>query len=81
VIVQSSVTTNAWTVVSASASVSCAAGKTMLSGGGMLTTTDTADSVQLIASYPSAVGTWTVTGSASVKNGKTWTIQAYALCA
>jgi hypothetical protein len=53
----------------------------MLSGGGMLTTTDTADSIQLIASYPSAVGTWTVTGSASVKNGKTWTIQAYALCA
>jgi len=53
----------------------------MLSGGGMLTTTDTADSIQLIASYPSAVGTWTVTGSANIRNTKTWTIQAYALCA
>ena len=79
-IVQSSLVTSASTVKSASASASCAAGKTMLSGGGVVTTTDTPDKVRLIASYPSAVGTWTVTGSALVLKGKTWSIRAYVLC-
>ena len=66
--------------MSASASVSCAAGEKLLGGGGVVTTTDTLDSVRLIASYPSAAGTWTATGSANIGQGKTWSIQAYAIC-
>jgi hypothetical protein len=52
----------------------------MLSGGGVVTTTGTLDTVRLVASYPSAAGTWTVTGSAAVAKGKTWSIRAYAVC-
>ena len=66
--------------MSASASVSCAAGQKLLGGGCVVTTTDTLDNVQLVASYPSAAGTWTATGSANIGPGKTWTIQAYAIC-
>lgn len=79
-IVQSALVTSAYTVKSASASVSCAAGHVMLSGGGVVTTNDTLDKVRLIASYPSAAGTWTVTGSAAIVKGKTWSIRAYAVC-
>ena len=79
-IVQSSVVTNGSTVVSASVTASCAAGHVMLGGGGKMTTTDSLDLVQLVASYPSAGDTWTVTGSANVKNSKTWTVQAYVVC-
>jgi hypothetical protein len=64
----------------ASASASCAAGHTLLSGGGRLTTTDTPDTVMLVATYPSATDTWTVTGAGNVKNGKTWSIQAFVVC-
>ena len=80
-IVQSAIVTSAYTVKSASATASCAAGHVMLSGGGVLTTTDTLDKVQLVASYPSAAGTWTVTGSALVLKARTWSIRAYVLCA
>jgi len=52
----------------------------MLSGGARMTTTDSPDLVQLMSSYPSATDTWTVTGSASVKNSKVWTIQAFVVC-
>jgi hypothetical protein len=52
----------------------------MLSGGGVVTTTDSLDKVQLVASYPSAAGTWSVTGSALVAKGKTWSIRAYVVC-
>jgi hypothetical protein len=80
-IVQSATVTSAYTVKSASASASCAAGHVMLSGGGVVTTTDTYDKVQLVASYPSAAGTWTVTGSALIAKFKTWSIRAYVVCA
>ncbi|MBA2381827.1 MAG: hypothetical protein H0V73_06925, partial [Chloroflexi bacterium] len=79
-IVQSSLVTSAYTVKSASASASCASGHVMLSGGGVVTTTDTLDKVRLVASYPSAAGTWTVTGSALVARTKTWSIRAYVVC-
>jgi hypothetical protein len=72
--------TNVRTVVTATASVACPAGQTLLGGGGAVTTTDTLDNVQLTSSYPSALDTWTVTGSANIGPGKTWTIKAYAIC-
>ncbi len=80
VIVTSSPVTSAASVRTATVSASCVAGHTMLAGGARVTTTDAADKVRLIASYPSAALTWTATGSAVVGKGKTWTIQAYALC-
>jgi hypothetical protein len=52
----------------------------MLSGGALMTTTDTPDLIQLVASYPSGPTTWTVTGTAGIKNNKVWTIQAFAVC-
>ena len=61
--------------------MSCAAGKTLLSGGGVMTTTDTPDKIEITASYPSALTTWTVTGSALMAKNKTWTVRAYAVCA
>ncbi len=72
--------TSVYTVKSASASASCAAGHVMLSGGGVLTTTGAIESVQLVASYPSAAATWTATGSALVLKGKTWSVRAYVVC-
>ena len=45
-----------------------------------MTTTDSADTIQLSSSYPSASDEWTVTASGKVAPGKTWTIQAYAIC-
>jgi hypothetical protein len=53
----------------------------MLSGGGLTTTTDSAEKAQLSASYPSDLNTWTVTATAKVGGTKTWTLQAFALCA
>jgi len=53
----------------------------MLSGGAQITTTDSLEKTQLVASYPSSATTWTVVGAASVGGGKTWTLTAYALCA
>jgi hypothetical protein len=78
--VQSAVATNPRTVVSASTTVSCPAGTVLFGGGGTVTTTDTLDTVQLVASYPSATDTWTVTGAANIGPGKTWSIRAYAIC-
>ncbi|HEY3073165.1 MAG TPA: hypothetical protein VGJ46_10150 [Candidatus Limnocylindrales bacterium] len=65
---------------SGTASVSCPVGKTLLSGGGVVTTNDTLDKVRLISSYPSAINTWTVVGSALIVKGKTWSVRAYAIC-
>ena len=53
----------------------------MVSGGGLTTTTDSAEKAQLSASYPSDLDTWTVTATAKVAGTKTWTLQAFALCA
>ena len=77
----SDVSTNPSTVKTDTASASCPAGTKMLSGGGLTTTTDSAEKAQLSASYPSANDTWTVTATAKVGAGKTWTLQAWALCA
>ena len=73
--------TSASTVKTASATASCAAGKVVIGGGAIVTTTDTPDKVEITASYPSAAGTWTATGSALIGRGKTWTVKAYAICA
>jgi hypothetical protein len=69
------------TVHNATASASCPAGTVMLSGGAQITTTDSLEKTQLVASYPASATTWTVVGAASVGGGKTWTLVAYALCA
>jgi hypothetical protein len=80
VIVTATGASNAAAVSTASVSASCAAGHVMLGGGGRVTTNDAVDLVQLIATYPSADDTWTVTGSASIHNNKTWSVQAYVVC-
>ena len=80
IIVSSAVLVNVSTVSTASTSVSCTGGRIMLSGGALMSTTDTPDLIQLVASYPSAAATWTVTGTAGIKNNKTWSIQAFAVC-
>jgi hypothetical protein len=72
--------TNTRTTVSATTSVSCPGGQTLLGGGGTVTTTDTLDSVELTSSYPSALDTWTVVGSENIGPGKTWSLRAYAIC-
>ncbi|MEP6651375.1 MAG: hypothetical protein ABJA74_15910 [Lapillicoccus sp.] len=69
-----------YTVKSGTTSVSCPAGKTLMSGGGVVSTNDTLDKVRLTSSYPSAANTWTVVGSALVARGRTWNIRAYAIC-
>ncbi|HEY4752674.1 MAG TPA: hypothetical protein VIH37_05265, partial [Candidatus Limnocylindrales bacterium] len=64
-----------------SATVDCGAGHLVLGGGGVLTTTDTAGTAVLTASYPSGNSVWTVTGAApTLQKNKTWTIKAYAVC-
>jgi hypothetical protein len=80
VIVTGSVVTNTGAVSSASATASCGAGQVMLGGGGVLSTTDSLTKLQLVATYPSASATWTVTGASSIPNNKSWSIQAYVLC-
>jgi hypothetical protein len=57
----------------------------VLLGGGALVTTTAAqkERAQLIASYPSAVGTWTAQGVVAIAGlgaGQTMTVRAYALC-
>jgi hypothetical protein len=79
-IVSGPLVSNVSTVSTASTSASCTGGRIMLSGGALMTTTDTPDLIQLVASYPSGPTTWTVTGTAGIKNNKVWTIQAFAVC-
>ena len=71
---------NVSTVSTATTSASCTGGRIMLSGGALMTTTDTPDLIQLVASYPSGATTWTAIGTAGIKNNKTWSIQAFAVC-
>lgn len=70
------------TVITATAS--CAVGKMLLGGGGMVATTATQkERVVLQASYPSSATTWTAVGVvaiAALGSGKTMTVTAYALC-
>ena len=73
--------TSASSVASATASATCPAGTVMLSGGGTVTTTDSLSKVQLTSSYPSSTSAWTVVGAAGINGNKTWSLQAYALCA
>ena len=81
VIRSSGIHSNANTVKTDTVIVSCHSGETMVGGGGLTTTTDSAEKAQLSASYPSANDTWTATATAKVGAGKTWTLQAYVLCA
>ena len=79
-IVQGNLVTSVYTVKSATSTASCASGKVLLSGGAQLTTTDSPEKVQIIASYPSSGTTWTVTGSALITKGKAWTVRAFVVC-
>ena len=60
--------------------VSCGGGEKVLGGGGKMTTTDSADTIQISSSYPTDTNTWSVTGVGKVGPGKTWTVQAWAVC-
>jgi hypothetical protein len=70
------------TVITATAT--CPAGKVLLGGGALVTTTAAQkERALLIASYPSAAGTWTsqgVVAIAALGVGQTMTATAYALC-
>jgi hypothetical protein len=66
------------------ATASCPAGKVLLGGGGMVTTTATQkERVHLTASFPTSMTTWSVTGVvgiAALGSGNTMTVTAWALC-
>jgi len=66
----------------ATATASCSAGKVLLGGGALVTTTANASKVQLTASYPSSTSVWTAIGTVGVAitGGKTMMVTAYALC-
>jgi hypothetical protein len=66
------------------ATATCPAGKVLLGGGGLATTTVSAkERVHLMGSHPSSTTTWTVIGVVGIGAlgaGQTMTVTAYALC-
>jgi Collagen triple helix repeat (20 copies) len=69
---------------SLTATASCPAGKVVLGGGGLATTTSAQkERVHLTASYPTSTTTWSATGIvgiAALGAGQTMTVTAYVLC-
>ena len=68
------------------ATATCAAGKLVLGGGALVTTTETGSNVKragLVSSYPTAADTWTAIGmvtDSKLGGGETISVTAYALC-
>jgi len=75
---------NAARNVTVTSTASCAAGKVLMGGGGLVTTTVAQkERAYLVASYPSAATQWMaigVVGIAALGSGQTMTVTAYALC-
>lgn len=66
------------------ATATCPAGKVLLGGGGLVTTTAAQkERVDLTASYPTSTTQWTavgVVGIGALGAGQTMTVTAYAFC-
>jgi hypothetical protein len=75
---------NAGRNTSVTATASCPSGKSLLGGGGLVTTTVAQkERVHLTASYPTSTTVWTaigVVGVGALGAGQTMTVTAYALC-
>ena len=80
--VSSATGAGAGTLITATAT--CAAGKVVLGGGALVTTSNAGSDrrVALRTSYPSAANTWTAVAIVitDLQNGQSATVTAYALC-